>query len=278
MNYVEAYNICKKEIDFEELIPNLQDNEIIKLISREDWLMFKLSNELDKDEAKLVARPNIYLRLKDDKFNMGLTLNQIGAVRWFLEICQPYNIQKKTEMLELLHNLPDGYNTDVERKIKDKYYAQVPKYIEEDSFKTNTLTFEELDKLCKKAEQIEKEGKQKTLMADKYYAEFPAIHLAFIENLDLTEQNLRNAAKTLFPLLQKCLSIEQRKKVPENIKQIIEKIYLVKDWWHYIYYPDQRNDLISKLTPNPTQEDLKKAINIIKKSEEYKLKKEEHFI
>ena len=271
MDYIEAYGICKKSVDNNYLIPDLNNDEILKLISREDWLMFKLEDEIDKNEARQIARPNIYIRIKGDKFKMGLTLNQINAVRWFIEIAEGYNQEKKQEIIGLLHKLSDNYITYIDRKIKDNFYAQVPKYIQEESFKSNQMDDEKVNKLCDKAKRIEEEGKQKAKFTDNYYSEFPAINLASIE-LELIEQNLKNATNDLFPILAKCLTIERRKKIPQEIENLVNKIKEQKQWWFYI----KENDIIlNKLNPKPDQETFKKAINIIRKSEEYKTLKEE---
>lgn len=278
MDYVLAYKICKDAIGDTQLIPDLPDKEILMLVSRENWLMFKIAGELDKNEAKIIARPNIYLRIEGDKFYLGLTLNQIKAIEWFIEIVQNYNKQKKLELIEMLRQLPDGYETVLNKKIKDTFWAQIPKYTYAYSFQSNTTNENKLTELCNKAEQIRKEGKQKSDQQKsdlkKYYSEFPEINLAKIE-LALTEENLKNTAKQLFPLLAKCLSIEQRIKIPENIQIIINKIFEAPKWWFYI--KTDNDILLKKLNPKPNNEEFEAALKIIKNSNEFKSKYTEYF-
>jgi len=271
MDYVSAYNFCKETVANSYLIPSLTDNQIVELISREDWLMFKLDSELDKNEAKIVARPNIYLRIKGTKFIMGLTLNQIKAVKWFIEISEDYNQQTKTELITLVKQLPNEYLTTLERKIKDSHPMQVPKYSDGGvKFQSNLIEETKIVALCTQALQITDEGKIKTDLIkqqqNKYYSEFPAINLAKVED-ELTEENIKNAATLLFPILAKCLSIEQRVKIPEEITNIINKIKQQKQWWFFI--KSDNSILFNKFEQKPSTEEFNMAIKIIRKSPEF---------
>ena len=67
----------------------------------------------------------------------------------------------------------------------------------------------------------------------------------------------------------------ESKRIPKRIRDLINSIKEIKDWFSYIKEDNQI--LLEKLFPKPTQEDFKKAIREIKKLEEFKTIYKEHY-
>jgi len=206
--YIEAYKICCNSVSDNSILPPLNDTQIIKYISKENWLLFPLKIETSKEDAKTESRPNVYLALLGNNFRMGITLNQIKAVECFCNIVESHSEEKKIEILNMLNQLSEDYITVVNRKIKDKFHMQAPKYVIEFEKKSNSINSEYFEEMVKTAYKIREEGTIKRKDKDgKYYSELPEIELAAIQT-QFNKENLEIVTNQLFPILKLCLSIE----------------------------------------------------------------------
>lgn len=69
----------------------------------------------------------------------------------------------------------------------------------------------------------------------------------------------------------------ESKRVPNRIQEIINSIKEIKDWFYFIKEKEDNKIVFEKLIPQPAEEDFKKAIKEIRKSEEFKRKYHEYY-
>lgn len=223
--YKEAYKVCSEGIDDPKVLAKINDASVEDFISKkENWLSFPVEGEISIKDIIDNARSNIYLTIEGDRFTMGLTLNQMNAVKWFFDIMEEYSDQTMKELIAALGNLPEGYYTEVKRKIKDYHPQQSPKYTTEKRYQSNTITEKDFKEMVILAKKIREEGTQRRKeRAPKFYRETPEIQVAAVEMLH-TKENLKSATEKLFPILALCLSITPKKKASlEKLREELKK-------------------------------------------------------
>ncbi len=115
--YIVWYRLL--ESIFGNQVPHLTEEEIVRFVSENDWMIIPLLGETDKEKAKLAQRPNLYIDLSNkDLINFGIVYEKLESIERFRDIVTPYNERERKEIIERLSTLDDGFLTTVSRKIK----------------------------------------------------------------------------------------------------------------------------------------------------------------
>lgn len=248
IKYIKWYRLAQKAVNDEEIIPNISDDEIISLVSKEDWLIFLLPSEGKKEDAYSRDDPSIFMDMIEDKIRLGIFFNTIGSVEKIKNILTGIHDADRKKLAEIFNKLDDEYETVLSRKVKSYNFAQVPEYHEVMKTKTNQLNENFIRDMFEQVIQIREEGVEKTKtekLKGKYYFEGPVIDLAIItidkdENkfikriLELkkiftictkikTDTELRQLKRTRKGRLEKLnKDIEQKNREKKDLEKIIE--------------------------------------------------------
>ncbi len=260
--YVKWYNIAREHINNDKIIPKISDNEIIKNISGENWLMFIKGTQEDRANAVNYPEPNVYLVIDDNTLEIGLTFNNTPSVDKFKNIIKGHSDVEKTELVKKLLALNNQYLTCLVRKIR-KMYGPSPKHTTEYEIQTNTLNDEKFEKLILDCVKIREEGiKNKETAEFASYFEGPVVELIYIE-IKQDKKSFTAVLDDIVPIYSLCLDVKSDEQYEDNL--ILEKIKQIDSWdW---YLEEDRKGL---------SEILKKRFNI--EIEHTKLRKYIKFI
>lgn len=236
-DYIKWYNLAKNEISNEELIPNRTDEEIIKLVSANDWIMFSSKGET-KEERKNSPNPNVYLAISAYKNGIygegtiGVNFNNIGACDKFEYIMKGTNEEIKIKLNKALRELKNNWEISVSRKIKDKNWAQRPKYTIEFEEDIKNLNEKIVDNVVDKINKIRKEGKlkreiMKTKGNNGYY-ETPSVSL-IVSSFELTEDNFLDRIYEAFKILSICLKVKGGVEINKENRALEKEFKILED-------------------------------------------------
>ena len=268
--YVQIYAWAKEVITDEKLLPSRTKEQIINLISQENWLAFPKENQFTKKDIDNDPKANIFVALSGDKIIIGVTLNKKLSIDWFMEAAEEYHKADQKELLDLMHELPSDFMTELEKKKKFKHYSETPTYeeIEELTKPSNAFSEEDFDKFFKRSKELEEQGaKEKAERGVSFYPIMPTINLV-TKKISFEKNAVKETVRLLYPILKVCLEIEPRE-IHETMK-IVEKI---KEWvndkgipqWPYGLDADDREILVKKAGLDSETIALKRAIKILRK-------------
>lgn len=177
--YVPWYRIV--EDIMEDLVPSLEDNEIIKFVSDTDWLIIPTIFERSKDESKNRPAPNLFVSLSGESIHVGISYDNLPSLNLFKNILHMIHDSERSDLVNHLTNLPDEYDTILFRKIKENHPLQTPEYEHEYEFTTNTIDSIKLEEMIEKSDEILKEGRRLSRIESKGWPIYtPAITLLSI--------------------------------------------------------------------------------------------------
>jgi hypothetical protein len=215
--YIPWYSIIVRE--FGDLVPDLSDDEIQRQVSSNDWLMVPTPGEKGITEGKNRDVPNLYIVLDDGKIRVGLSYQNILSLEHFKNIDHEFHAPEKSLLVKYLLNLDDIFETRISRKIKEHFFRETPKYDVVDSFRTNTLNNEQLEKLIEHSDKIREEGRHLKKMR---HINFPPI----TPDIDLFTVEVNADEKSFIEILSKIKPIYEivvSLKTSNQIKDILDE-------------------------------------------------------
>lgn len=225
--YIKWYRLAQEYVNDKNLFPSLTDTEILKNISRNNWLMFANAYQQEKKHAINLPEPNIYLSIEKDKLWVGIAFNNLAAVEKLTNILSDKSSAERNELIKMLLKLNNNYITIVERRIR-KYYGPRPEFITETEIQTNKLNETEFQKIIKTCIKIREEGKEhKKLASHESFFECPAINLIAI-NIDKDVDKLKSVLSDIVPIYKICLDIKSTRDIEEG--DLSEKIKQIESW------------------------------------------------
>jgi len=216
--YIRWYKIAEEVLAGS--IPFLGEDEIIKFVSQNNWLIIPAGNEADRQESIIRSDPNIYFDLSEEgKIHVGFVCNTLESVRRVRNLLHGFHTIEKDNFIRELRKLNEEFKTGVERKIKEHHFQQSPEYEAEFQFPTNMIdsallleAFEKIDRIMEESnEMMRRQGKSWRTLA-------PVINIAHTV-IDRDENKFREVLKKLKPAYQVALRI----KTDEEIKKEIQR-------------------------------------------------------
>jgi len=237
--YEKWYNLAEEEVNNKNLIPERSKEEIFKLISKENWLMF-CPEGIDRIEAIQFPEPNVFFDVLSKEGNLtgfgrlGLTFNNLGAYDKFKTIMNKINEELKDKITRELLGLKYDWKIKVDKKIKKYNYAQTPEYEEVGMWETRNINQEIVDEIIEKAKKIREEGivnrenvREQSGNPKKFYNETPTINLMEAE-FKLSEEEFRDRISEIFKILSLCLGVKGDVEVNKIIREKTKRIEEIK--------------------------------------------------
>jgi len=156
--YVPWYRIVEEVM--EDLVPSLEDNEIINFVSDTDWAVIPTIFERSKDESKNRPAPNLFVSLYGENIHVGISYDNLPSLNLFKNILHEVHDHEMSDLVQHLTNLPDEFETILFRKIKLNHPKQAPDYERVYKFTTNTIDSIKLEETIEKSDEILKEGRR----------------------------------------------------------------------------------------------------------------------
>jgi hypothetical protein len=215
-SYVKWYRIAEEVLAGS--IPILDDDEIVKFVSQNNWLIIPTTYERDRKDSIVRSDPNIYFDLSEDgKIHIGFTCNTLESVRRMRNLLHGFHRADKASFISELQKLDDSFKTRVERKIKEHYFMQSPEYETEFEFRTNMINdallskaFETIDRIMEESDSLLRhEGKSWRTLA-------PTIEIAHTV-IERDEEKFRRVLKQLKPAYEIALRIKTDKEIDAEI-------------------------------------------------------------
>lgn len=213
--YIKWYKIAKEVL--KDSIPFLEEDNIIRFVSQNNWLIIPTRDEKDRKESITRSDPNIYFALGEaGKIDVGFVCNTLESVRRFRNLLCGFHSIEKENFINELRKLDDKFNTRVERKIKEQHFQQTPQYETEFEFPTNMVddrhlaeTFEKIDRILAESDELMKrEPKSWRTLA-------PVINITHTV-IDRDENKFREVLERLKPAYQIALLIKTDEEIEKE--------------------------------------------------------------
>lgn len=204
--YVAWYRLA--ESVFDDKVPHLTDEGIVKYVSNKDWIIIPIAGEKDKEAAKQAHRPNLFFDLShESEISLGITYDKLGSVERLRNIISPFNEKERNEIIERLIALDDSFFTKVYRKVKTSYWRESPIYEEVFTEQSNRMDYGRFIELFKVVDEIMKE--RSLLDKGKKYKLAPAINIVNAKT-GRDENNFKEKLARIKPIYEVVLGVRTR--------------------------------------------------------------------
>jgi hypothetical protein len=267
--YIKWYRLTRQVIDDEKIAPDLTDDQIVDLVSRNNWLPVASPDLMtEKQDVENSPYPNIFISLDEEKPEMdfGLVFNTIRSIDKIREsVLTPYSSEEKKKLVQLLRALNKNYETKVWRKIRPDY-RQTPKYeFNSDCFGIQTYMINEksIEEMFRCVNRIREEGVENRRIliergkAKKSYTETPIIDLARI-TIPLDGGGYKKGIKELVNVYRVCLAIKTVAEIRKIRKSEAEEMENLKK-------EKKRLELISQLPQHPQYREAIKRLEKVRR-------------
>lgn len=224
--YIKWFKIAR-EVLGGNLVGELNDEDIVKWVSNEEWLMLPLTTEVDLEAAKNRWDPNIYITLDEtnsgrEKIGIGLTCNTIKSVEKMQNILDSYHNPEREGLLSALKKLDNTFKASVSRKIKENHFAQRPKYISLPKLEIESNKIDEnwIKETFRETSEIRKKGQELMEVRGKSHPiESPTVELAYCQ-ISMDENIFRKKLQELKPVFEACLHIKRSSELEKEKKKL----------------------------------------------------------
>ncbi|MBS7619322.1 hypothetical protein KEJ21_01555 [Candidatus Bathyarchaeota archaeon] len=210
--YLKWYQVAREALP--NLIPTLTDDEIKEHISMKDWLIFPLPTEEGKLQAVNRPDPHIDITLRDPgKIRIGIRCNTVKSVEKLKNILESHHLKEKTQLIQQMRSLDDGYHTQIISKKKEYNLAQAPKHETLFDAKSNTIEEAKIEQIFNLVDEIRKRGiDKKSEQGLGFLPEAPVIDLVVV-SLPLDEEAFRSALAKIGPIFEICRRVKTRSEI-----------------------------------------------------------------
>ncbi len=235
-SYVEWHKLARDILNDEVLIPERTEEQICELVSLENWLIFTPKG-MDKNDLINGENPNIWFSISNiesedfTKAVLGLTFNNLSSYEKFKTIMHGYNESIKSQVIEKLLKLGDGWKLNVKRKIKDHNHSEAPKYILTKEWKSKEIDNSIIDEIITNANVIRENGidiRDERRLKNQYYCETPSINL-MEASFELNAVNFKNKILEVFEILALCLDVKTITNIKKIEKEEKNNLLLIKN-------------------------------------------------
>jgi hypothetical protein len=142
----------------EALVSDLKNESIVDRVSKNVILVLPLPGEETKEQTSNRPDPVIYILDKENTLQLGLECNTLKCVEKLRNILDLYHAREKSEFLELISKIDDGFETLVYAKLKPHNFAESPEYRVDWKCQSNLIAEEEIGQLFSRADAIRRSG------------------------------------------------------------------------------------------------------------------------
>lgn len=216
--YLKWYKLAEEALSGS--IPTLDETEVFKFISRNNWLIIPAGDEKDKSESIARSDPNIYFNLSQKgKIHIQLVCNTLESVRRMRNVLHEFHTVDKENFISELKKLDGSFVTAVERKLKEYNPFQTPKYERKFEFPTNTIddsilsdVFETVDMVMEESERIIKMDRK------RWRVLAPRLVIAEMW-IARDESKFKEVLRKLKPVYQIALEIETDEQIDKEVRK-----------------------------------------------------------
>lgn len=206
-NYIAWYRAAE-EILGPKLVRHLTDREVVKWVSKRNWILLPLPTEANREQGKSRPDPNIHLWLDEDEAGWGIACNTVASVEKFRNILHELHAPERARLLVCMRQIEDGFDTFVSRKIKEYNFAQGPKYVKVWRSQSNRIDNKAIASMFKAADRIRERGlRRRNAEAMSHTPETPVIdivrHVIRPPNVEMFKRQLAQAK----PIFEVCLGV-----------------------------------------------------------------------
>ncbi|MBA7593898.1 hypothetical protein ES703_00832 [subsurface metagenome] len=234
--YIKWYRLAQQAINDESIIPELTDEQVMGLVSDENWLPIA-SPEIDKlmspedvkEKVRKSKHPHIRIYLEDQKIGIGLLFNTVASIDKLKNILTPYFTEEKKKLVQLLCGLDEGYETLLYKKTKTTCPVDSPDYEEIlDPTVTNRIDDEFVTQMFRKLKIVRQEGIEeirKRKERGEWYWRGVAVHLAEVE-INKNEGEYKRRVRELVEIYKVCAAVKtdtQIRRIKKNEAKEIER-------------------------------------------------------
>lgn len=220
-NYIKWYRIAQQEVKNEEIVPKISDDKILDFVSKADWFLFPSFGLIDREQRRSLDVPNMYFFFKEnEKIQIGINYENAPAVDRLFNILDALSTSDKEDILSVLAELDDRYEFVLQKKIKDRHYAQVPDYERVLRKECNQLNDEFFKSVIEESQEIRKDGRELSDEAKskgKYFSMVPLITIAEI-TVPQDESTFSDAMTTMAKVFQTCMQVKSTSKIKKMRK------------------------------------------------------------
>lgn len=223
--YVKWYKLARASVGDSNLIPERTDSDIIENhVSKDNWL--NLSPAKNLEEVSSSVNPNIWFSIHEGGIgNIGVHFNNKDSMKKIRNILSSTCNEQKTELMNVMKDLDNTWETTLSRKIKESHPRQSPDYYDEWEIPANKLNNEAIEELFKRSQKIFDEGKREAeykMETGNYYSETPTLNLVECE-IDLTEDKFKKQILIAHEILGICYNVKTGTQVKKELQKVLEK-------------------------------------------------------
>lgn len=222
--YIKWFKIAH-EVLGGNLVGELKDEDILKWVSNENWLMLPLPTEVKLEAAKNRWDPNIYITLDEtnsgrEKIGIGLTCNTIKSVEKMQNILDSYHNPERERLLSALKKLDNTFKASVSSKIKENHFAQSPDYDTKLKIESNKLDEKWIKEIFRITSEIREKGKELMEVCGKSHPiESPTFELAYCQ-IPRDEDIFRKKLQEIKPVFEACLHVKRSSELESEKKKL----------------------------------------------------------
>lgn len=222
--YVKWYKLARATVGNSKLIPERTDLDIIEnQISRENWLNLSPAKNLENVSSSI--NPNIWFSIDGGRGYIGLHFNSKDSMKKIRNIMSSAGNEQKIELINLMKDLEDTWETALSRKIKTSHPRQSPDYYNGWKIPANKLDDETIEELFKKSRKIYYDGERKAEVKkgiDKYYSETPVLNLVKCD-FSLNENEFKKQILIAHKILEICYEVKTDAQTNKELQKVLEK-------------------------------------------------------
>ena len=215
MAYVHFYTLLRQAMG--DLIPEIDENQMPKLISKAGWLGVPIEGENNLQDVRDRNGPNMFFSIREQDIHIGISFNELPKVRVFFNILHEFHTPEKSKLVSYLTQLGPEFITTLYRKTKENYWGQSPDFTPELEFTTKEITIDKLEQFREQAKIILKEGRQRMTEQEKSHPIYtPSIDLSNVV-VDKDDSSFFKAMKQLAPVYEISLLLKTDKEIKEEL-------------------------------------------------------------
>jgi len=222
--YIKWYKLARATVGESKLIPERTDLDIIEnQISRENWLNLSPANNIEKVSSSV--NPNIWFSIHGGRGHIGLHFNSKDSMKKIRNIMSSACNEQKTELMNLMKDLEDTWETTLNKKIKTSHPRQSPDYHDDWKILANKLDKETIEELFTRSQKIYSDGKRKAEVKkgmDKYYSETPVLNLVECD-FSPNENEFKKQILIAHKILEICYDVKTDAKTNKELQKVLEK-------------------------------------------------------
>jgi len=274
--YINIYRFLYENINDEELIPKLEDSEVINnWLSNRNWLMLPVKGCSNREQAKEAPYPNIWISVDEDlkKMQCGIHWAQANAVYNFLNLVDPLNKENKERLETTFSNMKSAYKIAAQEKIHKKGLAPAAPADFKDFRDWDLKDFDSniANEILGAIEEIRVKGKELRELGKVEWC-VPTVNIEY-PKIDADDyKTLLEIVKDFLKIMIICydtLTQSQIKGIKRNVKREFNYEKLKNDYKRLRFLLE-----LGKITDDIFEQELKK---LNEKIEEYNKTFNEHF-